>query len=165
MHDCRKERSLTEWTTHGLSGIALGYIATQTLTGAAIGGIASIIPDLDDNRSVPGKIFFFFSIPLRSLLVHRTATHSFACVFLVGTIAGLIFHSPFVAVAAMAGVLAHILGDMATGTVQILWPFGKRYGIRISHFQYLIIDRITRVSLLLLISIFIIKHIGMNWTF
>lgn len=146
-----------------MSGIAFGYIATQSITGAAIGGLASIIPDLDDNRSVPGKIFFFLSIPLRGLFTHRTATHSILCVLIVGTIVGLIFHNPFMMISAMAGVTAHILGDIVTGTVQVFWPWGKRYGIHMNHLQFIIIDRIVRVGLLILIGYFVVKHVGTSW--
>jgi inner membrane protein len=141
----RKRGELMEWTTHALSGLVAGYLVTNDWRGAAVGAVASIIPDLDEPKSKFGKPFFFISIPLNKLLGHRTLTHSLLFIILASTI----FYpfSPLVALATMAGIAVHIAGDMLTGRVQLLYPLPRRLGIKVSRFNYVAIDLFTRIAL------------------
>lgn len=134
-----------EWTTHALSGLAAGYLVTNDWRGAAIGAIAGVIPDLDEPKSKFGKPFFFISIPLNKLLGHRTFTHSLLFIILASAV--IYPFSPLVAHATMAGIAAHIVGDMMTGRVQLLYPLPKRLGIKVSRFNYVAIDLFTRIAL------------------
>lgn len=111
-----------EWSTHALSGMIAGYTVTGgDWRGAVVGGIAGVLPDLDEPKSKFGKLFFFIAIPLNSIFGHRTFTHSLLFTSLAG-----IFIYPFtelwVALSVSAGILAHIAGDMLTGKVKLFYP-------------------------------------------
>ncbi|WP_146130436.1 metal-dependent hydrolase [Planifilum fimeticola] len=139
-----------EWTTHMLSGALAGYAVTSVLKGAIIGGIAGVIPDLDEPRSKFGRMLPFVSISLNRLVGHRTFTHS----LLFAGIAGL-FLWPFIgqphALAVTLGILAHVAGDLLTGKVQVLYPNPMRIGISVSRFGFLVMDRLVRISLIVII--------------
>ncbi|MFD2658482.1 metal-dependent hydrolase [Gracilibacillus thailandensis] len=140
-----------EWTTHAVTGIGLGYAFTGDWKIALISGAMAVVPDLDEPRSRFGKLFFFISIPLNMLFGHRTFTHSLLFVALLGGIVSLF--SPSIAIASIIGVLTHILGDMATGKVKLLYPLPKSIGISVSRFNYLLIDRLTRLATVVLICV------------
>lgn len=147
-----------EWTTHALSGLAGGYFVTNDWRGAVVGAVASMIPDLDEPKSKVGRPLFFISLPLNQLVGHRTLTHSLLFVFLM---TAFIFpFSPLVAGATMAGLTAHIIGDMLTGRVQLFFPFQKTFvGIKVSRFGYTLIDFMTRVFLSIIVIFAIWKEI------
>lgn len=147
-----------EWTTHALSGLVLGYMVTNDWKGAAVGGVAGVIPDLDEPRSKFGKIFFFLSIPLNQIFGHRTFTHSLLFAVLIGLIVHL-FSSPLIAIASVSGILAHIIGDMLTGRVKLLYPLKTSIGIQISRAGYIVMDRVTRLVLTLVIGIAVWNYI------
>lgn len=141
-----------EWSTHALSGMVAGYAATGgDWQGAVVGGIAGVLPDLDEPKSKFGKLFFFIAIPLHSIFGHRTFTHSLLFSLLAG-----IFIYPFtecwVALSVSAGILAHIAGDMLTGKVKFFYPFAKSVGVPIPSFSFTWIDRITRLLLVITIG-------------
>lgn len=137
-----------EWTTHALSGVVLGYAVTGDWKLSLVSGVMAIIPDLDEPKSRFGKPLFIISIPLNKIFGHRTFTHSLLFMGIVGIITALFNLS--LALASMAGVLAHILGDMLTGKVQFLYPVKKKVGLRVSRFNYILIDRVTRIIVLIL---------------
>lgn len=137
-----------EWTTHALSGFVLGYAVTGDWKLSLVSGIMAVIPDLDEPKSKFGKLFFFISIPVNAMFEHRTFTHSLLFVWLVGFITAL-FSKPL-SFACMAGLLAHILGDMLTGKVLLFYPLNKKVGLAVSRLRYIIIDRMTRVVVLIL---------------
>ncbi len=149
-----------EWTTHALSGVATGYLITNDWKGAVAGGVASVIPDLDEPRSKFGKPFFFISIPLNKLVGHRTLTHSMLFALSIGLI-GLIVFDFQIATALFVGLLAHIVGDMITGKVQLLFPLQTKVGLKVSRINYILIDRIVRVALLIFVALTIYKDVTM----
>ena len=68
--------------------VATASIVTYGLFGfdwkvLAVASIAALLPDLDNTKSVLGRIFFPISIPLNAVLGHRTLTHSL--IGLIGT--------------------------------------------------------------------------------
>lgn len=148
-----------EWTTHALSGVVAGYIVTGgDWRGGVIGGLAGVIPDLDEPNSKFGKVFFPISIPLKSVFGHRTFTHSLLFAVLLSVIV-LPFTKLWVSLAVFAGIMAHIIGDMLTGTVQFLYPFPKRIGIRIPPITFSLIDRLVRIALVIVLAFIILKEI------
>lgn len=151
-----------EWSTHALSGMVAGYAVTGgDWRGAVIGGIAGIVPDLDEPKSKFGKLFFFISIPLNSIFGHRTFTHS-----LLFSLLAVIVIYPFtdwwVGLSVGAGILAHIAGDMLTGKVKFFYPSAKSVGIAISSFSFTLIDRITRLLLIIFIGWVLITKINLD---
>lgn len=138
-----------EWTTHALSGLAAGYLVTNDWKGAVMGGIAGIIPDLDEPKSKFGKPLFFISIPINQLFGHRTFTHSLLFVLWMATIT--YSFSPLISFATMAGLSSHIMGDMLTGRVRFLYPLETKIGVSVSRFSYTLIDFTVRLSLTMII--------------
>lgn len=144
-----------EWTTHALSGVVAGYLVTGgDWKGAVVGGVAGVIPDLDEPKSKFGRILFPISIPLSAFFEHRTFTHSLLFAGLLGGISYFFFEK-WVALAIIAGILAHILGDMLTGKVKLFYPIDKSIGIPIPQILFTPVDRVARV-LLFIYSLFIV---------
>jgi len=147
-----------EWTTHMLSGIVAGYtISGGDWKGAVVGGAAGVIPDLDEHKSKFGKVFFPVSYLINKTFGHRTITHSLLFVISTGVIL-MSFFDYWVWLPASAGILAHIIGDMITGKVKLLFPLKKSIGIPVSPFVFKVIDKIT--AALLLITLFVEFHIN-----
>lgn len=147
----KKGMKYLEWSTHAMTGIVLGYVVTGDWKLSLISGLAALIPDLDEPRSKFGKPLFFISIPLNQVFGHRTFTHSLLFVGIIGLITA--FFNLSIALASILGVLTHIIGDMLTGKVKLLYPNKKGYGLGISRFSYVLTDRITRLISLILIGL------------
>lgn len=148
-----------EWKTHMLTGVVAGYVVTGgDFTSAAIGGIAAIVSDLDEPKSVFGKLFFPVSALLNKVFGHRTFTHSLLFTILAGGFL-TVFTNPIFGLAAAAGILAHILGDMATGKVQLFYPHRKKFGIPVPPYIFLLNDRICRGIMTILVVIFGAKEL------
>lgn len=145
-----------EWPTHALSGVLAGYVITSDWRGGVVGGIASIIPDLDEPNSKLGKILLPISIPLNQMFGHRTLTHSLPFALLLSGIV-LYFTEWWIALAVFAGVIAHSLGDMLTGTVNFFYPLKIPVGFRIHPYSFVMVDRLTRF-VISIILIFIFLH-------
>ncbi|MFS0815429.1 metal-dependent hydrolase [Lysinibacillus sp. 1P01SD] len=148
------------WDTHMLSGAIAGYLVTNTWEGAFIGGIAGIIPDIDEPNSKFGKLMLPISYPLSKVVAHRTMTHSLPFAIILGILGATLFQNVTVGYAIFVGIFAHILGDMLTGKVQLLYPIKKMYGIRINLKFFYIIDRITICLLFSVICIHLLFKIG-----
>ncbi|ALX47701.1 metal-dependent hydrolase [Lentibacillus amyloliquefaciens] len=141
-----------EWTTHFLSGMAAGHMLTGgDWRAALVGGIAGVIPDLDEHKSKFGKIFLPIAYVINKTFGHRTITHSLLYSFSAGIIL-YPFTDPWVWLAAATGILAHILGDMLTGKVELFYPAKKSCGINTSPLMFNIIDRLTAIILLVYIG-------------
>lgn len=140
-----------EWTTHAMSGMVLGYSITGNWKLSLVSGVMAVIPDLDDPKSKFGKPFFFISFPVNRLVGHRTFTHSLLFTGILGLIVS--FFSWELSLATITGILAHILGDMITGKVQIFYPYKKKFGIQCSRFTYLLTDRIVRLVTAIIICL------------
>lgn len=148
-----------EWSTHLLSGVVAGYYITGgDYKGAIVGGVASIVPDLDEPKSKFGKVFFPISYPLNALVGHRTLTHSLLFVGIVAVIAS-VFTEHWIVLSIISGLIAHVLGDMLTGTVKLFYPSQKSIGFKINFIYFKLIDRITRLSLYGLLIVMGIKEL------
>lgn len=149
-----------EWTTHALSGIVLGYTATNDWKLALVSGAFAVVPDLDEPKSKFGKPLFFISLPINQIFGHRTFTHSLLFVAIIGAITA-IFNLKF-SLAAIIGLLSHIIGDMITGRVQVLYPNKKRIGLKVSFLNYHLIDRMTRIILILITCLIVYQEIQLH---
>jgi inner membrane protein len=118
------------------------------------GGIAGMLPDIDEPQSHIGKPFFFLSIPINKIFGHRTLTHSLLFVLALGLVLWPFFPSSIV-LGAVAGMLAHTAGDMATGKVKLLYPLPYSIGIPVPRLGYLVIDRITRYGVGIAVVLFV----------
>ncbi|KRG13875.1 hypothetical protein ACA30_13115 [Virgibacillus soli] len=143
-----------DWQTHMLSGTVAGYMATGgNWKGALIGGIAGVVPDLDEPKSKFGKVFVPLSLLLNQLVGHRTLTHSLVFAILAG-LTLVFFFDLTVGIATTAGILAHSIGDMLTGKVRFLYPLQISVGMSVSSFIFMVNDRVCRVVMLLLLLFF-----------
>ena|SRR5699024_1591711 len=142
-----------------ISGVVAGYLVTGgDYKGAIVGGVAGVIPDLDEPNSKFGKMTLPISVPLNNIFGHRTFTHSLLFVSLnFITFFFLIFTELWIALAVSSGILAHILGDMLTGKVKFLYPSQKSIGIRIKPSMFVPIDRVARYSLFAYFVILVAK--------
>lgn len=138
-----------EWKTHMLSGAIVGFsVSGGDWKAALVGGIAGILPDIDEPNSKVGRVLPFLSIPVSLFCEHRTFTHSLLFTIIMGSITYYFFGLD-ISLITMLGILAHIVGDMLTGTVNFYYPSKKWIGIPISQSMFVVIDRITRYTLLL----------------
>ena len=140
-----------EWNTHMASGILFGYYVTHDWKGALVGGIAGVIPDIDEPQSKFGKYIPFASYPLKKTIGHRTLTHSLLFAILCSAILLIATQEIKISLAFGVGIIAHALGDMLTGTVQFFYPYKKKIGIRIPYFLFKVIDYIAYVVIMGLI--------------
>lgn len=143
--------------THFLSGVIAGYLVQPSWQGAVVGGLAALLPDIDEPRSFIGRLVPFLSAPLRLFVRHRTLTHSF--LFAVATSGILYPFSPIMAFIFVVGLLAHIVGDMITGRVQLFWPLPWWVGIPMPRFVYSVIDRLVFFLLFSVAMLYFIKLI------
>jgi len=154
-----------EWTTHCLSGVVAGYMATGgDWKGAVVGGIAGVIPDLDEPKSKFGKVLFPISIPINKIFGHRTFTHSLLFAVLLGAVL-MPFTESWVWLSSTVGIIAHAIGDMLTGTVRFLYPSKIPVGIRIPHSQFKLVDMIARGVLILCLFFIIVDSMPASITF
>lgn len=143
-----------EWSTHALSGVVAGYLVTGgDWKGSLVGGVAGVIPDLDEPKSKFGRIFFPISIPLNKIFGHRTFTHSLLFAFLLSGV--FCFYEKWVALSVFAGIIAHIFGDMLTGKVKLFYPSSLSVGIPIPQMFFALIDRMAKIALLVVLVYFV----------
>ncbi|MED0676927.1 metal-dependent hydrolase [Aneurinibacillus thermoaerophilus] len=148
--------------THFIAGCIAGYIVSPDWKGVLIGGFAGLLSDIDqppDERgkgSILGRRFTFISYPLNKVFGHRTLTHSL--LFIFGIYVACSVYSETIAKIIAAGILSHIVGDMLTGRVKLLWPIPWKLGIRIPELAYKPIDFIVRIALILFIIYSIWKN-------
>lgn len=135
-----------EWKTHVLTGIVAGYVVTGgDWKGAVVGGLTAFVPDIDEPKSRIGRSLPFISIPLSSIVKHRTFTHSFLFSLLIGILVTILTMEILMGIAAISGVIAHSVGDMLTGRVRVLYPLKKWYGIPIPSSLFGVTDKIFRL--------------------
>ena len=122
--------------THMIVGAAVGYLATQTVTGAVVGGTAALLPDIDHPNSKLGRRVPILPTVINKLVGHRTLTHSILVLF---TLTGILYvtTSLSVTVAFFVGYLSHLILDSLTVSgVPFLYPFSRRnYGLRFCYTQ------------------------------
>jgi inner membrane protein len=120
-------------STHFAFGILAASLACQTINPAIllIGGVASLLPDIDHTESVLGKLFFPISKLINDKFGHRTVTHSLLAIFVIALFSGGIFiYFPQIATAFFSGYLSAIVGDMLTKSgVKLLWPSQDNWAI------------------------------------
>ena len=86
--------------------------------------LGSLLPDIDEQRSVLGRRLR----PLSKLLRHRGFTHSFFFLFLLSPI---ILFSFSIGSALILGVLTHYAADLVTGRLRLFWPSKLRLGRKV----------------------------------
>lgn len=119
------------WESHCITGILAGYLATNSIAGAAIGGVAGLVPDIDEPNAKLGRCVPLLSKWLKRTFGHRTITHSLLFVAVVTALLHTFVGKDVVTYGVAAGLLAHIACDMITGRVRIFYPLQLKIGIRV----------------------------------
>lgn len=110
----------THVTIGALVGAAIGSACKNPVVGAAVSGLASLLPDIDNPDSKVGRRAPLLSRAVNALCGHRNITHT---VFFVALCAGALVLmdreflglSPgYMALCAAAGILSHIALDSLT---------------------------------------------------
>lgn len=148
-------------STHFLGGAVAGYSVYPSITGAVTGGISGLLPDVDDNRSFAGRVFFFISRPLRHFVGHRTLFHSWIPILLL--IVSTLIWREGITLALLTGFVSHILLDMLVGRVQFFFPARLNIGIKMPYALYVVFDLTARVGLVAVILIFLWHTYSEGW--
>jgi inner membrane protein len=125
--------------THMLAGAVAGYLVSPDWKGIVAGGIVGLLPDIDQPGSLLGRTLYPISYVISRKFRHRTFTHSLLFAFIVYAICASL--DPRLGEIAAAGIGSHLLGDMITGRLLLLWPFRQWIGIRIPRPLYTVMDK------------------------
>lgn len=106
------------------SAVWLGYHHPSEL---AVVAIASLLPDIDRHNSLVGRCIPILPRVLESMVGKRTITHSMIiCGIMTLLLKQLL---PHFAALFLIGFISHILLDLLTGRVALMWPLPKTFGI------------------------------------
>ncbi|WCK55297.1 metal-dependent hydrolase [Aneurinibacillus sp. Ricciae_BoGa-3] len=125
--------------THMLAGAVAGYLVSPDWKGIVAGAIVGLLPDIDQPGSLLGRTLYPVSYIISRKFRHRTFTHSLLFAFIVYAVCASL--DPQLGIIAAAGLASHLLGDMITGRLLLLWPSRKWIGIRIPRTLYTVMDR------------------------
>lgn len=126
------------WKTHLVLGAIAGYYAYPSWKGSVIGATMALVPDVDQARSKLGNMIRPVSRAVQKGLGHRTLTHSWVILL----VPALLFGDSPAAMAALWGLLSHLISDMLVGRIQFFWPIRMGWiGIRLSKKMYSVVDR------------------------
>ena len=145
--------------THASAGVAGSLIFLPvSIYGLGLAFMGSLLPDIDEPNSLISRYSFLgnktvrflvggglliagihynFLIPpglfllALSFVPHRGVTHSLLCWLLTGAIMWLLL--PEYALYFAIGYLLHLLADMVTGGVPLLWPKKERVSVFLGH--------------------------------
>ena len=110
----------------GISAMAFVSLLMPTyrldLVHILVGATFSMLPDIDNPRAFIGRLFFFVSGPIDRRFGHRTITHSFLALFLVGAnsyLCGFVFSRSLIVPAALTATaviayFSHLFFDSMT---------------------------------------------------
>ncbi|WP_103108107.1 metal-dependent hydrolase [Brevibacillus reuszeri] len=127
------------WKTHLVLGAIAGYYAYPSWKGSVIGATMALLPDIDQARSKLGNMVRTVSRAVQKGFGHRTITHSWVILLVPALLLG---DSP-AAMAALWGILSHLISDMLVGRIQLLWPLRFGWiGIPLSKKMYTAVDQI-----------------------
>lgn len=118
--------------THIIGGLAASLaLANVTdydpvlLVGAGV--VGALVPDICHGGSKVGRTFPLVSKLINLLFGHRSFTHSFLFLFLVGVLMNAFVPNESVGAGLLVGMVSHIILDMATKNgVKFLFPFKVR---------------------------------------
>ncbi len=99
----------------------------------------ALLPDIDQARSKLGNLAKPVSRAVQKGFGHRTITHSWVILL----VPSLLFGNSPAAMAALWGILSHLISDMLVGRIQLFWPLRFGWiGIPLSKRMYSAIDQI-----------------------
>jgi membrane-bound metal-dependent hydrolase YbcI (DUF457 family) len=109
--------------THAVIAVSCGMMVGCSTPSLVLLTIGAVLPDLDHPRSVIGRVFFPFSIPLHRRFGHRGPVHSFWFWWLLAML-GTFWH-PFFLIG--TGGLLHVFTDCYTVSgVRAMAPWSNK---------------------------------------
>ncbi|MDP5276140.1 metal-dependent hydrolase [Chengkuizengella axinellae] len=108
------------------SAIYLGY---SSVTELLVVGIASLICDIDRKNSLLGRLIPVLPSFIEGLLGKRTLTHSIPFLLLLAMVVQTI-NSNWIPLL-LIGFISHVILDLFTGSVALLYPYSKKFSIRL----------------------------------
>ena len=131
------------WKTHVVLGAMAGYYPYPSWKGILVGVTMALVPDVDKARNKAGKAIWPLSWLVEKGIGHRTLTHSWVILLLPD----LLISDSSVALAALYGLLSHLLSDAFVGRIQLFWPVRQGwFGVPLPRFLYVIVDRTTLLA-------------------
>lgn len=153
-----------------IAGAVAGYMVFPHWSGVFVGMVGGMVPDIDEPNSKISRIGLLrlMAYPVSFVFKHRSMTHSLAflfssfllsLIFFVSGLSALSFWieanmrdmlaaSLFLAIAYSMGMASHLLCDMLTGKIKLLYPSPKSYGISIPRWSYHLVDMVFRIMLI-----------------
>ena len=118
--------------THIIGGLAASLAFAQVsnfdpviLMGAGV--IGALIPDICHGGSKIGRTLPIVSKVINKLFGHRSFTHSFLFLFLMGVLLNRFVSNEAVVAGILVGMVSHMILDMATKNgIKLLFPFKIR---------------------------------------
>jgi len=118
--------------THIIGGLAASLAFAQVsnydpviLTGAGV--IGALVPDICHGGSKIGRTFPVVSKVISKVFGHRSFTHSFLFLFLMGVLLNTYVSNEAVVAGILVGMVSHMILDMATKNgIKLLFPFKVR---------------------------------------
>lgn len=140
---------------------ALGDDLTINPLDYIVAVFASLLPDIDDNRSYIGSRFAFIAFPFRMIFGHRGITHS---LLMLAILSGLVFFygNEFNWIIPFAiGYGSHLLADFVTNSgIPLFYPYSQRYKFFVTFETGSIKEYVVVFVLSLGITIFVLQYQG-----
>ncbi|NDI36656.1 metal-dependent hydrolase [Chengkuizengella sediminis] len=105
------------------------YVGYSSATELLVVGIASLICDIDRKNSLLGRLIPILPSFIEGLLGKRTLTHSIPFLLLLMVIIQSI-NSNWLPLL-LIGFITHVILDLFTGSVALLYPYPKMFSIRL----------------------------------
>lgn len=106
------------------TGVVLGYTHPAQL---AVIAAASLLPDIDRKNSLLGRCIPVLPHALEEVIGKRTITHS---ILFGSALAGLLhLIAPSLVLPLLIGYGSHLILDMFTGKISLLWPIPWKFGM------------------------------------
>lgn len=114
--------------THLIGGLTAAVIMGMTKPAElAVVAVASLLPDVDRQNSLLGRFIPVLPSLIERVLGKRTLTHSFLFGGMVAW--GIRWLAAFAFIPFLIGYLSHLVLDLFTGLIALLWPLPFKFGI------------------------------------
>lgn len=127
--------SVLACTYHPIVASLMPNVVINTPLLFAVFALGTLFPDIDHPGSKLGKCLPFISIPLSVVFGHRTITHSWWLVLL--WLSGAYFEIVALQVLFL-GAISHLLADVLTGKIPLIFPLRLSIGFDITFGSQLI---------------------------
>ena len=108
--------------THVLTAVLIFNLFGFSPTNIMVGSFMAVLPDIDKTNSIVGKVFAPVSKFISKRYSHRSITHSFLALGIIG-LTSLIFRNTQLSLCIAGGYFLHLFFDMLNPSgVPLLYP-------------------------------------------